>query len=395
MRFQVFKKEHWSEVSQGLPSTERCLKELQKRYTELSDAEKRKIVTPHPHQKQRYCICEQQYDPYGPMMVQCNICKDWYHSSCIGMEDGFLTNKIPRYHCATCADRIFRGMTQYISHHDDRIDDIASHVIKELGAEFDSLDLDVQMLIRGHHFATDTLKGKIPSSNLLGHDRGIKNENINCWISAITHILCGTGIADLLLSYNGSKEQDISKLLSFCRIRLAKDVRSPLTLRMIQDLGIKFAELGSQETRFDPRTGGHRDASEFYSSIITYYFENILSDMIMNDFQFACMDLRHCLNCNGVAGSIHRNTMFNVAVIDSEAPIDLTDLIWAQLRGKHYEGDEYKKSVCHPRCKSPSVWEASFINNFPSVLPIQLKRASWGGTGRIVQTPIALNRSID
>ncbi|KAM7426153.1 Lsd1/2 complex PHD finger containing protein Phf2 [Porites harrisoni] len=48
-----------------------------------------------------YCICRQAYDP-SQFMIQCDSCEEWYHGSCVGIEE-YQAPDIERYHCPQCA----------------------------------------------------------------------------------------------------------------------------------------------------------------------------------------------------------------------------------------------------------------------------------------------------
>ncbi|GJQ66960.1 hypothetical protein Trydic_g21906 [Trypoxylus dichotomus] len=48
-----------------------------------------------------YCLCGQPYDP-SIFMMQCNMCKDWFHGSCCNFEE-YLAIEIEKYHCPRCA----------------------------------------------------------------------------------------------------------------------------------------------------------------------------------------------------------------------------------------------------------------------------------------------------
>lgn len=48
-----------------------------------------------------YCLCGQPYDP-NIFMIQCDACKDWFHSSCCNFQE-HLAVEIDRYHCPRCA----------------------------------------------------------------------------------------------------------------------------------------------------------------------------------------------------------------------------------------------------------------------------------------------------
>jgi hypothetical protein len=48
-----------------------------------------------------YCLCGQPYDP-NIFMIQCDACKDWFHSSCCNFQE-HLAIEIDKYHCPKCA----------------------------------------------------------------------------------------------------------------------------------------------------------------------------------------------------------------------------------------------------------------------------------------------------
>ena len=58
-----------------------------------------------------YCVCTQPQNP-DHLMIQCEVCKDWYHPKCIGMTDeeanaladGFVCYKHRQYKCDVVAN---------------------------------------------------------------------------------------------------------------------------------------------------------------------------------------------------------------------------------------------------------------------------------------------------
>ncbi|XP_040201679.1 lysine-specific demethylase 7A isoform X2 [Rana temporaria] len=47
-----------------------------------------------------YCVCRQPYD-VSRFMIECDICKDWFHSSCVKVEEHEAAD-IDLYHCPNC-----------------------------------------------------------------------------------------------------------------------------------------------------------------------------------------------------------------------------------------------------------------------------------------------------
>ncbi|XP_028930924.1 lysine-specific demethylase 7A isoform X1 [Ornithorhynchus anatinus] len=48
-----------------------------------------------------YCVCRQPYD-VSRFMIECDICKDWFHGSCVTVEEHHAVD-IDQYHCPSCA----------------------------------------------------------------------------------------------------------------------------------------------------------------------------------------------------------------------------------------------------------------------------------------------------
>ncbi|XP_026548781.1 lysine-specific demethylase 7A [Notechis scutatus] len=48
-----------------------------------------------------YCVCREPYD-VNRFMIECDICKDWFHGSCVRVEEHHAVD-IDLYHCPNCA----------------------------------------------------------------------------------------------------------------------------------------------------------------------------------------------------------------------------------------------------------------------------------------------------
>ncbi|KAM8973475.1 lysine-specific demethylase 7A isoform 1-T1 [Pelodytes ibericus] len=55
-----------------------------------------------------YCVCRQPYD-FSRFMIECDICKDWFHSSCVKVEEHQAAD-IDLYHCPNC--EVLHGPSQ-------------------------------------------------------------------------------------------------------------------------------------------------------------------------------------------------------------------------------------------------------------------------------------------
>ena len=60
----------------------------------------------HTYNLRVYCSCRLPWDKYdhkkGPL-VQCAVCKQWYHKRCLNIESIVITNAAKKYTCTNCA----------------------------------------------------------------------------------------------------------------------------------------------------------------------------------------------------------------------------------------------------------------------------------------------------
>ncbi|KRT83807.1 PHD finger motif containing protein [Oryctes borbonicus] len=116
-----------------------------------------------------YCLCGQPYDP-SIFMIQCDMCKDWFHGSCCNFQE-YLAIEIDKYHCPRCAS-IF-GPSIYKPYHNwhrhDFWDDNANEkpvqtgtavFIRELRARHFASEGEVVLHMRGQQLTETLLQQK-------------------------------------------------------------------------------------------------------------------------------------------------------------------------------------------------------------------------------------------
>eukprot|EP00794_Sanderia_malayensis_P015511 gene15511-17092_t len=190
MRFQVFKVQNWQTVSPRHANTDDCLDELRYSYSKLSDEQKAAISTPRANQQHKlFCICRQRYKPSDPTMALLN----------------------------------------YMRHQEEQQKDAKR--ITELDDVIASMDEESKNILQNHEFLPAPIDRSAIVSDNLNHIRGIQNPISTCWLNAIVHLVCGTGIIGLLLSYSSSAETEISRELIITRIRLVGKAKSAVSLR--------------------------------------------------------------------------------------------------------------------------------------------------------------------
>ncbi|CAH1103341.1 unnamed protein product [Psylliodes chrysocephalus] len=114
-----------------------------------------------------YCLCGQPYDP-NIFMIQCDACKDWFHSICCNFPE-YTAIEIDKYHCPRCVPTFGPSISKPICnrHRHDYWDDDSSTkpvqtgtpvFIKELCARHFAPETDVVLHIRGQQLTETFLK---------------------------------------------------------------------------------------------------------------------------------------------------------------------------------------------------------------------------------------------
>ncbi|KAJ8914763.1 hypothetical protein NQ315_013266 [Exocentrus adspersus] len=114
-----------------------------------------------------YCLCGRPYDP-NIFMIQCDACKDWFHSSCCNFQE-YLAIEIDKYHCPRCVPTFGPSINKPIHnwHRHDFWDENAlnkpvqtgtSVFIRELCARHFAQEGEVVVHMRGQQLTETFLK---------------------------------------------------------------------------------------------------------------------------------------------------------------------------------------------------------------------------------------------
>ncbi|KAF7273696.1 hypothetical protein GWI33_013608 [Rhynchophorus ferrugineus] len=108
-----------------------------------------------------YCLCGQPYNP-DIFMIQCDSCKDWFHSSCTNFRE-WQAIEIDKYHCPRCTSIIGPSIHKIIqnSHRHDYWDPNASHKPVQTGTP-----AFIQELRSRHFVMADEILIKMPGYEL-------------------------------------------------------------------------------------------------------------------------------------------------------------------------------------------------------------------------------------
>uniref|UniRef100_A0A803TWJ2 Lysine-specific demethylase 7A n=1 Tax=Anolis carolinensis TaxID=28377 RepID=A0A803TWJ2_ANOCA len=69
-----------------------------------------------------YCVCREPYD-VSRFMIECDICKDWFHGSCVRVEEHHAVD-IDLYHCPNCAVLHGPSLKNFVCTGGDKVIDV-------------------------------------------------------------------------------------------------------------------------------------------------------------------------------------------------------------------------------------------------------------------------------
>ena len=192
LAFQAFKTKSWDAVSPSCKTPEQCNSELKKRFSRLSSIEKSQLSTPLKSKNELYCLCRKEYRSADPTVVQCNFCKDWFHHTCIKVDEDYI-NVVPRFHCKLCLDSNIRNFTNFLYHYNIEMQELENSFIELKYKVWQEMSLAGRSVAASNGYPRHQLSIEYLSP-IAQSNNGIKNDHNNCWMSSILQILCGTDI---------------------------------------------------------------------------------------------------------------------------------------------------------------------------------------------------------
>ena len=191
-------------------------------------------------------------------MVQCNFFSEWYHTTCIKMDDA-LVFVASRFHCQDCVNTHFRGLSNFITYQSDKIDDQDHQIIQTVFIQWQKLSKAQTDIISSHMYPVGQSGKSIPIPIRYLNNKGIENPYNNCWMSSVIHVVCGTELFPLLpkeAEHDDDEEfKRKSSLFDILRT-IAAALRDEPTSTSLQ-FGPDFVSLG-RILNLDPSKGEQR-----------------------------------------------------------------------------------------------------------------------------------------
>ena len=158
--------------------------------------------TPLKNQNQKLCLCRKTYNVTTETspMVACDLCKEWYHNNCIGLESAF-THAIPFFICGQCINRHYSGFTPFVHLSINDFYNGKAKTVQLIFNNYLSLSDKVKSRLQYHKFLSphqENCNTKSISSLDILINKGISNQYLSCYISASVHLLPGTAICAML-----------------------------------------------------------------------------------------------------------------------------------------------------------------------------------------------------
>eukprot|EP00794_Sanderia_malayensis_P018337 gene18337-20180_t len=348
------------------------------KWKNLSAEEQRKFVDKIESKKaeKSTCCCGLTWEDKKTPMVQCDLCKIWYHVACQGVNLAYA-HIATFYHYKDCVIGNFMPFIRFLALNSDQLTLHGSDSIKEQYEKWNALSLARQQGINAIPF-TEFLENVSVKKEVYS-TRGIENPHMTtCWMNAVVQIICGSAIYDLL----PLTSSELSTLLSGIHQQLSNKENSlPLPIssemyRMCEVVGYPIS------------TSTQYDSLEFLG-----YFINSLK------------------RTSSYVAHAHRTSQrnyFQVHVPDTTESLELSSLIWDTAACQYSlksqgpgcacgkEGTVQKKEEETKETELRVYYYVSFLLDAPTVLVVETNRVAEPiAVGRLKKTPVLVNESID
>ena len=178
MQLQPFKQEVWDTIASCQEDPDLIFQKVKTQYNPLTKEEKEKLNTPRHQEKTTYCICKRSYSNTDPMMVQCDICKEWLHHTFIGFDYYFL-DIVPKFHCLNCIEEDTQTFSNFLLYYDTSFDDYNVNLVGNIFKVWKSLPQEHKVCASLNKYPLLELakQGILPKCESL---KGIDNPRQNC-----------------------------------------------------------------------------------------------------------------------------------------------------------------------------------------------------------------------
>ena len=282
--------------------------------------------TPISNTKLRFCVCNKTYNKSTETssMVACDICDEWYHTKCLGIESSFA-HSVPVYVCKCCIDKIFSGFLQFLRYNlyflleNENID---FSQLFDLFQEYNSL---TKKICKFHQFPS-YWKGSLPSRSISKMQmlaRSCIKDSKSESLSLVLQILLGSSLCYFLpniLSTNTKLNGHLSVLKQ--ELQNSHIQRGPgssisifnqiLDILQIDELNVKSS------------------SSYFLQSIIEKLYEEGIEE---NPFESTFAKVLQCQKCKSLSGGTVKKNVINVTLwpTDRSGEMSLPSLLWGNL----------------------------------------------------------------
>ena len=338
-----------------------------------------------------YCLCKQAYDEHGPLMVECEICNDWYHAKCIDTSDEFVYNA-PHFHCRRCIKENYKLFLQYLKHEVGERNFSDWQIVLQMYQTFTKKSASTKDVIGRHVYPVLQHFVEVPGE---GYDittvKGLINEGTNCWLNASLQVICGSMVRFLIVREEFRDDPVILLLEEAIRFLSERYGNHQPRVNNVPEF---MVDLG-QMLGMNPIDGVQKDSDEFYWTLIQHLHSKHPESDYDKTFYNTILNMKTCLRCSFVFGQSHEKTTFQVHIINSRTPIAVKDLLWNRCTGVYTL--EKEVGIFCPNCRGtckPGLHETQLFLENATVFVITINR-SMQGTSVLNRSPVCVSQELD
>ena len=304
-------------------------------------------------------------------MVSFDICQDWFHVACIGLQDDFVENVL-FFHCRNCISEVYLTFLQYIRCELDRKDLTDAAVVGNLYHKFAKKTSETKEIIKTHSYPALPHLIPIPSNGFdVTSSRGIINLHNNCWLNSSVQVMCGTILKTLIVREEFRDDPVITSFEEAVHFLSLQYAKHEPKVNQVPGCMIDLARY----VNMSATDGEQHDSGELYSQLLQHLIENHPSSDYRDTFNSTVINIRMCLSCSVMYSQAYEKSVIEVNAVELEQPLTIRSLLWNRCTGLY--SLERKAGIFYPHCKGkskPGLHDTQFFLRNSTILVLSINR---------------------
>ena len=340
-----------------------------------------------------FCFCKirkHEKSKIGPLFA-CDICDNWYHSSCVTIDEDYL-KCMPVFTCPKCfKDNFFTfssyAFKKYIENGELNLANVQKDFYKENRTQLQST--------RSHKFCInfkETSLEEFTRGIKCYSSRGINKNYNNCYANASFQAILGSSVFDLRLLRREQKTDIKTRLLNLHDALTIENSPLDIEFHLHGSKVINCGELTNDILdNFNYENKEMMDGEEFVLSLLQKIFSE---EGKLHTYRLKYLDLKRCARCSSFNENVGESSILrlNLWNCTNQMEVSLFSMLY-----NYFICDASKNTYdeCKENCERKFYQSAKLLLNLSAILIIHTYRATSDVRGKINKTTVKVPNVLD